>query len=232
MNAVVLHCDSAYFNDYGYYCMVSIRHFNKDVKIYVNGMGFGKEEKEKVISLEDKNIELVLHDLKVPDNMTVPKYITQFKSEFIYQVMKHDHEKVLYVDSDSLVRGNLEKLWKITKEYDISMRCKGLDRKPIAKYTTSVVCIDNNKRMKNFVRDWKRKVEEDTTCFHIDQNTLGKMMEENKDVKYLPLARQFWDTGLRDNCIIWSPWGSGKDTEKFTKEKQKILKEFMVKEEK
>lgn len=144
-------------------------------------------------------------------------YCSNIKFDTIcYALNELNVDSIIYLDVDSIVRGNLECLFdKIikhdfafykdkpyTEQFENSTRLEGND----FLYHGGFIGVKNNKRTKEIAAKYRDIVLENIFDWDIDEDILPKLINENVDI--YEIEKQYKDEDLDQYSVIWS--GSGK----------------------
>lgn len=89
---------------------------SKEINVYLFGDGIARENEEKLMSIAQKyhrGFQIIdVNELKLPEKLYTTQYPKSAYSRlFAYDLLPKDIEKVLYLDCDIIVVGNLEDLY-------------------------------------------------------------------------------------------------------------------------
>lgn len=146
-------------------------------------------------------------------------YCANIRATIMLKVMLENKSDVLYLDADSLVRGDITHIGDFKGEASFLLRTKS--RSLSTKVASGVVYVKYSKVGIKFLRYWKFKINRyGIHKWYTDQKALYRaFVKYEKHVS--PLSSTFIDWSLSDKGLIWTAKGSQKRNKVFIEEKQK-----------
>lgn len=199
-------------------------------KFHLHTINVSEEEIENFRN-EYKNIEFTSDEITLDSgqNNSNPfckskkeAYCANIRAMVICDLLKCTNNPILYLDADSIVRGDLIELYKIIKSNDLALfRRDGAAKKN--KILTGVIGINNNKTAFEFINYWVNELlkKDNLYKWFSDQIYFYTAMEKFGDeVKISTIPKKFIDVDFLEGAVIWC----GKAERKF--ENEKYIKEM------
>lgn len=151
-------------------------------------------------------------------------YCSNIKFDTIDKLLSEGYNNVIYMDVDTIIRKNLDTLFKTMSDGDICLfkdepysqqvtgknRLKGVN----VLYHGGLICVNNTKVTVEKIKQIKTYVSENIFDWDIDEKILAELVDDT-DIKIINLPVTFKDEDLSEDSHIWS--GSGNT--KFTNDK-------------
>lgn len=142
-------------------------------------------------------------------------YCSNIKFDTIFNLLKNDVKNVLYIDVDSIIRGNLESLFDNLNKNDFCFfkdkpYTEQLDNNRLEGanflYHGGLIGVNNNNKTLSIIEKITNTVKDDIFDWDIDERVLPDII--NKSKKILNVKKTYKDEDLDSYSLLWS--GSGK----------------------
>lgn len=121
----------------------------------------------------------------------------------------HGEKYMMHIDSDSYVRKNLDKLFNVIKNNDVSLIFKLERPKDIRKIFGTLSGYSINDKSRKFLLKWREYIDKihlrnkpqgygQASCYYAYRDL------KESDIKWGKINREWVDSNLKDNLLIWS----------------------------
>jgi len=151
-------------------------------------------------------------------------YCANIRAKVINELLLRGDKYILYLDADSIVKKDLDKLFLLMKYTDLIIFRRDKETNPQIKVLTSVIGVNNNDASKRFIDNWMRFMMQETVLYtwFSDQKYFYKTMTKHPDVKVQPLEQLYVDAGFNSKSYIWNGKAGRKyDNKAYIKEMEK-----------
>ena len=147
-------------------------------------------------------------------------YTAHDKYTHLVQLLEEGYDRIMIVDADMIIRGNLDKLFSVLDGCDLAMmRHDNLNNFIKTSILSEGVILCNNC---NDIRTFFKKVVSQikqisaTSAYDVDTDTeVIADIFNRSNISFTPLEKKYKDADLHDESIIWSGQGASKATDKF-----------------
>lgn len=148
-------------------------------------------------------------------------YCANIRAKVLYDVLNSGNDPVLYLDVDSIVRGDMVELYTFIKESDLMIFKRQLSKKINTKFLTGVIGVNNTKVAFDLIGVWWSEIQKGNNLFrwYSDQIYFYEATERYKNATINTLPKKYIDWDFSDSGIIWV----GKAERKY--EDERYLKE-------
>lgn len=182
-----------------------------------------------------KNIKITMDNIELdeaPDKTNQfskskkASYCANIRVKIIHDLMVEGFKYILYLDADSIVLKDLDKLFRMiqSQNTEILIRTRDDGTRIHSKVLTGVIGINNNFNTLKFIELWKSLILDENSLYkwYADQVMFTENMEKNI-INITTLPWEYIDThGFSLNSFIWSGKGNRKyNNVKYTKEMEK-----------
>ena len=132
---------------------------------------------------------------------------------------------VFWMDADTIIRNNLNKLFKKLFTNDITIHYKPNNIEKQGAYKTGIIGIKINNNIINFLNEWNNMLfskGNDKCEWYDDQKTITILLNKyNNFIKINHLEKTYIDWHFSDASIIWVGKGDRKNNTIYLKEESK-----------
>jgi hypothetical protein len=198
----------------------SITKYNKDIIFYIILINISKDN----FFENNKNKKLIIKY----DNVNLPidkiaAYASCLRASFFPKLNMFKY--VFWMDADTIIRGNLNALFNILNNHDLTIYYHQNKEKTKDKYKTGIIGVKISNKIMNFLNDWNNSLFKDGSdkCkWYDDQKTIRNIIEKHKDlIKINNLEKKYIDWKFNEKSIIWVGKGDRKNYELYLKEESK-----------
>lgn len=150
-------------------------------------------------------------------------YCSNIRIKIISNLLNEGVSKILYLDVDSLVRGDLSLLSNLLDDIDLFYRRFKRENNRIM---SGCIGVKNTEKAIKFFQEFNEILCKDNYCtWFADQTILESLVNKNGyGMKFYDVGVSYLDWDFHDESKIWTAKGKiRKDDEKFIKETQKYL---------
>jgi lipopolysaccharide biosynthesis glycosyltransferase len=147
-------------------------------------------------------------------------YCANIRIQVIYKLLCDNHSDILYIDVDSIVRSDLERLYKQIINSDLSLFPIFAQYEPKIRFKAGIMGVHNSDLTKEFFENYMKEI--DMLAWGDEQNVLTKLYQKYcSQMKIAYINDNYLDWHFRDYGIIWTAKGNRKNDPKFIAESHK-----------
>jgi len=230
--------------DQAYVLFKSIKEIYPNSTCYFHGIGCSNEQLDRIMKIGVNVTNYVTSNLPEPFDIEKLRELEQWhlkekgyiaytdigllsaswRLHMLPKVMKETGMPVMWLDSDCIVRKNLDSFFERASEHDLSVHYR--PKNPDHSKILSSVFVVNTTEKGNKYADllcpvYKELYYEDK--WWADPHTLGEALIRSKVDYWNFKAQHYNDSALTDSAYIWHAKHSGVDKPKWKKEFNRIL---------
>ncbi|TRZ81178.1 hypothetical protein D4R86_03085, partial [bacterium] len=154
----------------------------------------------KGLTTNNKNI-VVTNLKKEGTNMEIRNYAAHLRAEIILNEFLKGTKEVIWMDSDIIVRGNLQFLYVNSDTPTIKILTRKAERDEL-QFQSAVFSLNNTNQTIEMLKDWVEFIEENKSMWFADQLGLYKMCIKH-NIKIVDIGSKYNDQFLNSESVIW-----------------------------
>ena len=192
----------------------SVNVFCGDINIHVVLVNADKSHEEKLKKCHDK-INIEMENVKFSTEGEKRNYCTNRRA-YLFKILRDVYEgHLVWVDADSIFRGDATDFKKHISDCEITMRPKDLKK---GTFAAGVIGIGDTPICRDFINSYYDRVESEKDWMSNQRNLNETYRGYKGKINFKPLDKKYCDVWLSDKGVLWAAKSKQKKDKRYLSE--------------